>query len=257
MCRDWLVHFSRSRPVRRATLLIVDQVMWDMIHDPADSDERHNLVYVDRRFEHVLVIRVPKGHASFLPIAAGMVKEFKGNYLRFSLTACPGCGACRQDQGRLANLGSIDSAWIDVERPTIQRSFKAMVELINERRRVHGVLPLQAPFEHNEKARHIRTPYLVKPFPQPSSIDPEEWFQRALKNAYRGVPDTVLQYFQTQDYDIGPSSFLRTRIREMLHEGNLEECFGSSYFGQLRYYNESDLICTRSIPSHFVCCDGP
>ncbi|KAK3809328.1 MAG: hypothetical protein J3Q66DRAFT_373602 [Benniella sp.] len=56
-----------------------------------------------------------------------------------------------------------------------------------------------------------------------------------LRKIFPNVPDTVIQYYLTQEADVGPSSFLRTKVHEMQHHEDFGGCFGSPNFGQANY----------------------
>jgi hypothetical protein len=63
-----------------------------------------------------------------------------------------------------------------------------------------------------------------------------------LRKALPFAPDTVIQYYLTQEAEIGPSRFLRTKIQEMRHHEDYEGCFGSLSFGHVRRFGTIHLL---------------
>ncbi|KAK3809311.1 MAG: hypothetical protein J3Q66DRAFT_405335 [Benniella sp.] len=68
------------------------------------------------------------------------------------------------------------------------------------------------------------------------AIYPEQEYERLViqisrersKNAFPGVPKTVIQYYTTQEAEVGPSSFLRNKVQGMQYHKNFEGCFNHS-----------------------------
>ncbi|KAF9979713.1 hypothetical protein BGZ65_006114 [Modicella reniformis] len=82
-------------------------------------------------------------------------------------------------------------------------------------------MPFQTPIDIKDDKEQI--PQLLG-----SRTDSEEFYmQQAVQKVYTSVPDTVLQYYLTQDSDIGPSSLLRVKILEMQHHEDFKDCFES------------------------------
>ncbi|KAF9995131.1 hypothetical protein BGZ65_009241, partial [Modicella reniformis] len=220
--KDWLVRFNHVQV--RPILLVLDQAMWDLLQrDPEDTSEPQQLHKCGRaEWNNILIVKVPKNLATSLPMAAGLVKMFKRNYFRF----------LSEDPFHRNHLLSISRAWHEIQKSTIQHSFEAILDSIRELQQ--GIMPFQTSIDIKDDKEQI--PQLIG-----SRTDSEDFdLQQAVQKVYPSAPETVLQYYQTQDNDIGPSSLLRVKILEMQHD--FKDDFGSPPdFGQVSYYDSLGL----------------
>jgi len=238
----WLEDFDNE--LDRSIVLILDLSTWSLLQpNPEDHGEQNLLPALSARLMNIVISKVPKAHDAFHPMAAGLGQEFKLLYLCFLLGldvdvdkhATP-----REETTFVDRLSFIRDAWFSVRESTINQSFKTVeVSLRNwagQHRSLESsiwnksskVLPLSRGMVIDEDPRR-------HPLPRDRTNLIDNDLSREIRNAFPSAPDTVIQYYLTQEAEVGPSSFLRNKVREMQRDKDFEGCFRSSDLAQVRY----------------------
>ncbi|KAF9932581.1 hypothetical protein BGZ65_004426 [Modicella reniformis] len=219
----WLKEFDSA--LNNCILLLLDQATF-------------NLFRTVKARSKILIFKVPVVLDSSLPMSVGMVKEFKQNYYYNLLREYKPRGTQAQEPSLEGQLRLIPRAWREVQKCTIRRSFKSFSESIRERQQ-RGPIPFESPtLEHVLEGLSTLG---ISGSDELQNNDAHESRLRAVKYAFPDAPDIVVQYYLTQDSDIGPSSLLHAKIQEMKYRQDFGSYFESSNSDQVRYHQTSKI----------------
>lgn len=228
----WLKDFDKT--LDHTILLIMDPSVWEPYTRIKD---------VNKRWKFIRIVKVPRINNQSLPMAAGIVREFRRRYFWLVLSE----GMRDRPNGYETNLevylGFLTLAWSDVRRPTIVSSFEKVLGLIKEQLlRCQRGQPPQRPPETGYRSQRYLPPMFKAATFRSRQVDLDEDFPVVVKRALPHVPTAVRQYYLTQDSSIGPSRFLWAKIQEMQRHDDFKDCFGTPSFGQVRHYSYMDVL---------------
>ncbi|KAF9980058.1 hypothetical protein BGZ65_005608, partial [Modicella reniformis] len=244
----WITDFDSS--LNRQVILAVDQKVWNLLGcKPKEPDRQQpqtttptelpRLPTVETKWKNILIIKVPTADATLLPMAVGLINEFKRDYFSLVLRGTTNSQIQTPDRTLQHRLELLSEAWFQVRRPTIEASFKTIVGSIEvERRRLKEAFPafiLQTPtdFRNNNWGTTVFAMFQGMRVNQPTiqqTYREEVDLLQVVKDVHLSVPRSVVQYYQNQDNDTGPSSFLRAKILEMQHHEDFKDYFGPPIF---------------------------
>ncbi|KAF9954794.1 hypothetical protein BGZ65_003820, partial [Modicella reniformis] len=219
--KEWLTKFDRG--LNRPIVLFLDQAVWDtltnglwrlnesqqLLQSTPMGASKHSQSF-EASLKYITIVKVPTPFAACLPTAVGLVKEFKRNYLRSCLEEY----AQKRATTIFKYLRLIRHAWRGTRGSTVQHSFETILGSTS-----------QSPVDQ------------LKPSLDTHPPQTESDILQAVKKACPSMPDTMLQYYLTQDNDIGPSGFLRKKIHEMRHHEDFMGCLGPHTSNQMRDYD--------------------
>jgi hypothetical protein len=220
----------------------MDLSMWDLLRRTPEScsESQDTVASLTARLKNIIIVKAPETHAGFHPMASGLAREFKLRYLDFVLglnDSMKNVGPPHEKVSFNTYLNFISESWSSVHESTITLSFDNMLKNLSQKwhKRFRKFRLLSAPMRPSNrrvlKTRSVEHPMMIRGFADMGDDDLLQEFRYALP----GVPDTMIQYYLTQEADIGPSSFLRTRIQGMRHHEDFESCFASPHFGHVRH----------------------
>ncbi|KAF9920204.1 hypothetical protein BGZ65_011457, partial [Modicella reniformis] len=219
----WLIGFDSVQEYRHI-ILLMDQVTWNILRP------------FWLRPKNITIVKVPLALDPSMPMTVGVLKEFKYNYYSLLLGDYRKREAQEQEPSLEDRLRLIPKAWCEVQAHTIQRCFKSFLESIRKRpQRLCEFIP----FGRLDYIAEKLSPLSTFCFDELKDNDGHESrLSQAVKDAYPGAQNTVLQYYLNQDNDTGPSGLLRAKIREMQHHQDFMDCFGSLVFNQVRIHQQ-------------------
>ncbi|KAF9941330.1 hypothetical protein BGZ65_004142, partial [Modicella reniformis] len=216
----WLNGFNRTLKNRRI-LMLVDQATWNLFRTLEASSG--NIVFV----------KVAMALDSSLPMAVELVKKFKQNYYYSLLEAYGRRGTQAQEPSLEDQLRLVPMTWLNIQGYTVQHAFKSLLEFIRQQQQHFREL---APFKPSPTLDYIAERLSSLGTSRSDKLQDndghESRLSQAVKDAYPGAPETILQHYLAQGSDIGPSSLLRAKIQEMRHHQDFASCFGTSSSSQ-------------------------
>jgi hypothetical protein len=241
---EWLEELDKV--LERNIVLIVDLSTWGILRRILDArgEPQDPITSLRAQLKNIIVVKVPEMHAVTHPMATGLVREFKLLYLNFFLRLddiTKECGTHHEKASFDKCLKFISHSWFNVHEVVIKRSFDKTIERTlqkwNQQDQNAIFFPrtfgLRLPAMSNGKVTHLYDDSLGLRRGWNHVMDDRDLLQE-LRNALPDVPDTVIQYYYTQEAEIGPSSFLRIKIQGMQHHEDFGGCFGSLDFGRVR-----------------------
>ncbi|KAF9363771.1 hypothetical protein BGX34_003378 [Mortierella sp. NVP85] len=240
----WLEDFDKE--LDRSIILILDLSTWNLLQlNPEVHGEQDPLAASRARLKNIVIVKVPEEHSACHPMATGLAREFKLLYVCFLLNLDVDVDkrtAFRDETTFVDRLRLIRHAWFSVRDSTIGHSFEMIERSLQKWAGQHRLFLKSSTRKKNSKASPLSRGMVIDedprrhPLPRDRVNLIDKDLSRELRNAFPDVPDTVIQYYLTQEADVGPSSFLRTKVKEMQRHGDFEGCFGSFSFGQVRRF---------------------
>ncbi|KAI1316190.1 hypothetical protein EDD11_010362 [Mortierella claussenii] len=208
---SWLIEMDGS--LDRNIKLLLDRTMWDLLHQSSKAC----LVPPLRSripLKHIEIIAASNRLGAWLPMSTRILKEFKTWYYT---TLCEMELKCFGPMDKLlSHLRLIPKAWGRVHEATIRTSFNRFLNLGNPDR------PSLKPDHYRDSDDHAETAFRI-----------------ALSKAYPNIKKKSLNSHLTQDKDMGPSGFIRSRIYEMQSRPEFKDHFKmNTSFGGVHCVNK-------------------
>ncbi|KAK3809313.1 MAG: hypothetical protein J3Q66DRAFT_68827 [Benniella sp.] len=231
----WLEDFDKE--LDRSIVLILDRSTWSLLQPkPEGHDGQDPLAALNARLKNIVISKVPKTHDAFHPMAAGLGQEFKLLYLCFLLgldVDVDKRAMFREETTFVNRLSFIRHAWFSVRESIINRSFETVEASLRNWAGHHQLSLESSIWSKNAKVLPLSRGTIIDedprrhPLPRDRTNLIDNDLSREVRNAFPSAPDTVIQYYLTQEAEIGPSYFLRNKVREMQHHKDFEGCFRS------------------------------
>ncbi|KAF9364836.1 Tigger transposable element-derived protein 3 [Mortierella sp. NVP85] len=245
---EWLEELDKT--LNGNIVLAVDQSTWGLFRRIPDArgGPQDGVASLGARLKNIIIVKVPEMHAVTHPMASGLAREFRLLYLNFFLRLddiTEERGTHHEKASYEKCLRLINLSWFNVERVVVKRSFEKVIERTmqewNQQDQNNMLFPRAASWRMRPEMSNGKV--MMLPDRQQEFnlhlgwnkiMDNRDLLQE-LKNALPSVPDTVIQYYYTQEAEIGPSSFLRTKIQGMQHHEDFGGCcFASLDFGRVK-----------------------
>ncbi|KAF9905998.1 hypothetical protein BX616_000855 [Lobosporangium transversale] len=232
--KKWLTDFDME--LSRDVVLLIDETMWRFFR------MSQTMPLLPLRF--IKLVPVPRPLSALLPMSAKIAKDFKAYYHTFLIEAFLANDKARNQTSHSihSNNGSgpdhsknrspknepeaIHEAWNQIQKKTIQscsRDFLASLEPSQTE---------ELPSSSTSPLSKIKASLVFK------CNNAETKLIAALKSIEPKVPDSVLQYYRTQDMYTGPSTFLRSQILMMRKHPDFAGCFGDATFGDVAFQSK-------------------
>jgi len=238
----WLGDFDNK--LDRSIVLVLDRSTWSLLQpNPEDHGEQDSLTELSARLKNIVIVNVPATHDAFHPMASGLGREFKLLYLCFLLgldVDADRRAAYREEISFVDQLRFIELAWFSVRESIINRSFESVERSLREWAQQHQVFLEPSIQNKNSKALLLSRSMATdgdlrrRPLPHDRTNFMDKDLSREIKSAFPGAPKTVIQYYTAQEAEVGPSSFVRSKVQEMQYHKDFEGCFISDC-GQVRF----------------------
>ncbi|KAI8363082.1 hypothetical protein B0O80DRAFT_5587 [Mortierella sp. GBAus27b] len=204
-----------KRPNGSPILLVMEPSVWT--HHKRDPTAtwrlKSFLKAVACALKNIILVMAPIEHMVSLPMTAGLVQEFRCRYYYQVMST----ESTRTRTSILSN-GIIREAWDNVQgSAATQRSFELLLTKVGSCTTWPAPSEILSPRKHNDAGIDI------------AKFD--KVFPALARSVWGNIPDTMIQYYMTQDSHIGPSSLLRAKLQEMQHHEDYQGCFGPPEFG--------------------------
>ncbi|KAK3809287.1 MAG: hypothetical protein J3Q66DRAFT_444028 [Benniella sp.] len=244
---EWLEELDKA--LERNIILAVDQSTWSLLRRIPDArgEPQDAVASLRAGLKNIIVVKVPEMHAITHPMASGLAREFKLRYLDFVLSLddiTKKRGTHHEKTSFEKCLRFINSSWFNIQEVVVKRSFDKTIERTLQKWNQQNqdfllILRVLDWGKTRPTMSNSKVTKLLDDFEsglrrgRNKGMDNRDLLQE-LRNALPDVPDTVIQYYCTQEAEIGPSSFLRIKIQGMQHHEDFGGCFGSLDFGRVR-----------------------
>ncbi|KAK3809329.1 MAG: hypothetical protein J3Q66DRAFT_353531 [Benniella sp.] len=256
----WLKDFDGR--LSRNISLVVDLPTWNLLqrNPEADGELRDPLASLRARLMNITIVKMPQLDTASHPMNCGLVREFKLLYYIYVLGIDldkKKREVCRQKTTLGQCLKFVRHAWFSVRSSTVKHSFEKIVELVRVQWTpqyriavrpgspgygMHGYRRSVTIMRDSIVSRVLDTDPQRQPLIRDRANLIDKDLSQELRKALPFVPDTVIQYYLTQEAEIGPSRFLRAKVQEMRHHEDFEGCFGSLSFGHVRRFGTIHLL---------------
>ncbi|KAF9953232.1 hypothetical protein BGZ70_000319 [Mortierella alpina] len=220
--QNWLTTFDRQ--VQRESLLLISEDTWEQVRGKLSGLER------------VKVAVVPKHLNAWLPMRAGIAREFKShiNAINFERTLDPG----KFSEGDIYSM-----AMHDIDSSVITDCFKRFSAAAHWLKKGRP-RDIKSPDKHMKRGKSKDTNSAV------ILTDAQERLKSVFLSAHKDAKtkEHVLLYYLNQDSDIGPSAFLCSMIERMHLRSDVEPYLNPSGLGIRKESWWSHVVITSGTP---------
>ncbi|KAF8919093.1 hypothetical protein BGZ58_004702, partial [Dissophora ornata] len=192
----WLKEFDMR--LDREVVLLLDNTVWDLTKGQSDSPKF--------TLSKIKLSNIPSQLTASAPMSAGIIRTFKTSYNTLAFRKFCKTETLPQEPTKGStetkmledHLEFISDAWQDVQSSAIETSFQSAFAAID-------------PFRYQpQDLKGSRTNLSMQ-----DRDSAEAELSMLLRSAYPQIPDSVLQYYLTQDKDLGPSRFMWKALEAM------------------------------------------
>ncbi|KAF8979323.1 hypothetical protein BGZ46_005610 [Entomortierella lignicola] len=199
----WLLSFDDS--LNQDTLLLVDNTTWDLINIDTEFSKI--------KLQRIKIVSIPQQFSPKLPINHGLAMRFKIKYSKTLLELNRGqlITPLEEDPEALKDyVNLIHRSWQDIPDSVVRSFFGEFFNSIDPSR--------------DSQTSGIKL------------ADDENDLTLLLSK--HGMPQSIVEYYLSQDVDTGPSNFMYMIIHQMVNSGEIDK---STACPELRYVTQLDV----------------